>query len=149
MARQRTLVLCKPDSVQRGMVGRIISRFEQKGLKIVGLKMMKIDKDLASKHYQEHVTKPFYDELCSFIISSPLVAMVIEGENAVSVVRNLMGVTNPQDAASGTIRGDFGLNLTMNLVHGSDSPTSAKREIDLFFAPEELHDYELTLASWT
>jgi len=149
MATQRTLVLCKPDSVQRGLVGRIISRFERKGLKIVGLKMMKIDEDLASKHYQEHVTKPFYEELCSFITSSPLVAMAIEGENAVAVVRNLMGVTNPQDAASGTIRGDFGLNLTMNLVHGSDSPASAEREIGLFFAPDELHDYELALKPWT
>jgi len=131
------------------LVGRIISRFERKGLKIVGLKMMKIDEDLASKHYQEHVTKPFYEELCSFITSSPLVAMAIEGENAVAVVRNLMGVTNPQDAASGTIRGDFGLNLTMNLVHGSDSPASAEREIGLFFAPDELHDYELALKPWT
>ncbi|RLE34616.1 nucleoside-diphosphate kinase [Candidatus Acetothermia bacterium] len=146
---QRTLVLCKPDAVQRGMVGQIISRFERKGLKMVGLKMMKVDRDLASRHYQEHVTKPFYEELCSFITSSPLVAMAIEGENAVAVVRNLMGVTNPQDAASGTIRGDFGLNLTMNLVHGSDSPASAKRELDLFFAPEELHDYELALEPWT
>ncbi len=149
MTIQRTLVLCKPDAVQRGMVGQIISRFERKGLKIVGLKMMKVDRDLASRHYQEHVTKPFYEELCSFITSSPLVAMAIEGENAVAVVRNLMGVTNPQDAASGTIRGDFGLNLTMNLVHGSDSPASAKRELDLFFAPEELHDYELALEPWT
>jgi len=149
MTIQRTLVLCKPDAVQRGMIGQIISRFERKGLKIVGLKMMKVDRDLASRHYQEHVTKPFYEELCSFITSSPLVAMAIEGENAVAVVRNLMGVTNPQDAASGTIRGDFGLNLTMNLVHGSDSPASAKRELDLFFAPEELHDYELALEPWT
>jgi len=149
MTIQRTLVLCKPDAVQRGMVGQIISRFERKGLKMVGLKMMKVDRDLASRHYQEHVTKPFYEELCSFITSSPLVAMAIEGENAVAVVRNLMGVTNPQDAASGTIRGDFGLNLTMNLVHGSDSPASAKRELDLFFAPEELHDYELALEPWT
>jgi len=146
---QRTLVLCKPDAVQRGLIGRIVSRFEDKGLKIIGLKMLKVDQDLASKHYQEHVTKPFYDELCSFITSSPLVAMAIEGENAVAVVRNLMGVTNPQDAASGTIRGDFGLSLTMNLVHGSDSPASAEREIGLFFKPEELHDYKLALADWT
>jgi len=143
------LVLCKPDAVQRGLIGRIVSRFEDKGLKIIGLKMLKVDQDLASKHYQEHVTKPFYDELCSFITSSPLVAMAIEGENAVAVVRNLMGVTNPQDAASGTIRGDFGLSLTMNLVHGSDSPASAEREIGLFFKPEELHDYKLALADWT
>ncbi len=149
MEIQRTLVLCKPDAVQRGLIGRIVSRFEDKGLKIIGLKMLKVDQDLASKHYQEHVTKPFYDELCSFITSSPLVAMAIEGENAVAVVRNLMGVTNPQDAASGTIRGDFGLSLTMNLVHGSDSPASAEREIGLFFKPEELHDYKLALADWT
>jgi len=148
MPTQRTLVLCKPDAVQRGLVGRIISRFEDKGLKIAGIKMVRVDDELASKHYAEHVEKPFYGELRGFVTSSPLVAMAIEGDNAVEVVRGLMGVTNPQNAAPGTIRGDFGLNLTKNLVHGSDSLASAEREVQLFFAEEELHDYELTIRVW-
>ena len=149
MAVQRTLVLCKPDAVQRGLVGRIVERFEQKGLKIAGMKMLQVTEELAKRHYQEHVAKPFYAELQSFITSSPIVAMAIEGENAVEVVRNLMGVTNPQQAALGTIRGDFGLNLTMNLVHGSDSLVSAEREVALFFEPNELYDYTMTMKAWT
>jgi nucleoside-diphosphate kinase len=148
MSIQRTLVLCKPDAVQRGLVGRIIARFERKGLKIAGLKMVSVDKELASRHYAEHLSKPFYPELEAFITSCPVVAMAIGGENAVEVVRNLMGVTNPQKAASGTVRGDFGLDLTMNLVHGSDSLASAEREIALFFGPDELFDYELTMREW-
>jgi len=148
MPNQRTLVLCKPDAVQRGVVGRIVARFERKGLKIAGLKMLTVDADLASRHYAEHLKKPFYPELRDFITSSPIVAMAVQGENAVEVVRNLMGVTNPQNAASGTIRGDFGLNLTMNLVHGSDSLASAERELKLFFEPDELFDYELTMRTW-
>ena len=148
MSAQCTLVLCKPDAVQRGLVGRIISRFEEKGLKIVGMKMLSVDEVLADEHYQEHVEKPFFSELVSFITSAPIVAMAIEGENAVEVVRSLMGVTNPQDAAPGTIRGDYGLNLTKNLVHGSDSLASAKRELALFFSPEELVSYTLDLENW-
>jgi len=148
MSNQRTLVLCKPDAVQRGVVGRIIARFERKGLKIAGLKMVAVDEELASKHYAEHLEKAFYPELKEFITSSPVIAMAIEGENAVEVVRNLMGVTNPQNAASGTIRGDFGLDLTKNLVHGSDSLASAEREVALFFEPDELFDYELTMREW-
>ena len=148
MSIQRTLVLCKPDAVQRGVVGRIIARFERKGLKLAGLKMIAVDEDLASRHYAEHLQKPFYPELRDFITSSPVVAMAIEGENAVEVVRNLMGVTNPQNAASGTIRGDLGLDLTMNLVHGSDSLASAEREVALFFEADELFDYELTMRTW-
>lgn len=148
MSTQHTLVLCKPDAVQRGVVGRIIARFERKGLKIAGLKMVIVDEELASRHYAEHLKKPFYPELRGFITSSPVIAMVIEGENAVEVVRSLMGVTDPQNAASGTIRGDFGLDLTMNLVHGSDSLASAKREVDLFFDADELFDYELTMREW-
>ena len=147
MRVQRTLVLCKPDAVQRGLVGRIISRFEDKGFKVAGLKMMQIDEALARKHYQEHVEKPFFSELLSFITSSPIVAMAIEGENAVEVMRGIMGVTNPQNAVPGTIRGDFGLSLTKNLVHGSDSLASAERELALFFPPEEIYDYQLTLSS--
>ncbi len=148
MSNQRTLVLCKPDAVQRGLVGRIVARFERKGLKIAGMKMLTVDEALASRHYAEHLEKPFYPELRDFITSSPVIAMAIEGENAVEVVRNLMGVTNPQGAASGTIRGDFGLDLTKNLVHGSDSLASAEREVDLFFEPDELFDYEPTMREW-
>ena len=149
MSIQRTLVLCKPDAVQRGVVGRIIARFERKGLKLAGLKMIAVDEELASRHYAEHLQKPFYPQLRDFITSAPVVAMAIEGENAVEVVRNLMGVTNPQNAASGTIRGDFGLNLTMNLVHGSDSLVSAEREVALFFGSAELFDYDMTIGTWT
>jgi nucleoside-diphosphate kinase len=149
MSMQRTLVLCKPDTVQRGLVGRVVSRFEEKGLKLVGMKMLRVDETLAGRHYAEHVEKPFYADLLAFITASPIVALAVEGDNAVEVVRNLMGVTNPQKAGSGTIRGDFGLNLTMNLVHGSDSLASAQREVALFFAPEELHDYEIALRKWT
>ncbi|MEA3239367.1 MAG: nucleoside-diphosphate kinase [Candidatus Bipolaricaulota bacterium] len=145
---QRTLVLCKPDAVQRGLLGRIISRFEDKGFKVAGLKMMQVDEALARTHYKEHVEKEFFSELLSFITSSPIVAMAIEGENAVEVVRVLMGVTNPQMAMPGTIRGDFGLNLTKNIVHGSDSAASAERELALFFSPEELHDYSLSSEKW-
>jgi nucleoside-diphosphate kinase len=148
MPKQRTLVLCKPDAVQRGLIGRIISRFEDKGLKIVGLKMLRVDEALAERHYAEHLQKPFYPELRDFVTASPLVAMAIEGVNAVEVVRTLMGVTNPQTAAPGTIRGDFGLDLTKNLVHGSDSRASAERELSLFFSPNELHDYDLTVRVW-
>ena len=148
MSVQRTLVLCKPDAVQRGLVGRIISRFEDKGFKVAGLKMMQVDEALARTHYHEHVEKAFFSELLSFITSSPIVAMVIEGENAVEVVRVLMGVTNPQMAMPGTIRGDFGLNLTKNFVHGSDSAASAEREIALFFSPDELHNYRLSIEDW-
>jgi nucleoside-diphosphate kinase len=149
MPVERTLVLCKPDAVQRGLVGRIVSRLEDKGLKIAGMKMLWVDDELADRHYAEHLAKPFYPELRRFVTSSPVVAMAVEGENAVEVVRNLMGVTDPQRAASGTIRGDLGLKVTTNLVHGSDSPTSAEREVSLFFAPQELHEYELTAGVWT
>jgi len=148
MSNQRTLVLCKPDAVQRGLVGRIVARFERKGLKIAGMKMLTVDEGLASRHYAEHLEKAFYPELRDFITSSPVIAMAIEGENAVEVVRDLMGVTNPQDATPGTIRGDFGLNLTKNLVHGSDSLASAEREVGLFFESDELFDYEMTMREW-
>jgi nucleoside-diphosphate kinase len=149
MATERTLVLCKPDAVQRGLVGSVIARFERKGLKIAGLKMMRLDEEQADRHYAEHLAKGFYSNLRGFITSSPIVAMAVEGESAVEVVRALIGATNPQAAAAGTIRGDFGLDLTMNLVHGSDSLASAERELALFFSREELHDYELTMKDWT
>ena len=148
MVNERTLVLCKPDAVQRGCVGQIVSRFEQKGLKIAGMKMLHVDEAFANRHYQEHLEKAFYPRLRDFITSSPVIALAIEGDNAVEIVRTLMGTTNPQNAAPGTIRGDFGINLTKNLVHGSDSPASAEREIGLFFDESELHDYEMTVKEW-
>ncbi len=130
---ERTLVIAKPDAVRRGLVGEIISRIERKQLRLVALQSLEITKELAERHYEEHKGKPFYDDLVSFITSGPSVVMVVEGRSAVSVVRSLMGSTDPAQAAPGTIRGDFGLELTQNLVHGSDSSESAAREIALFF----------------
>ncbi|MFP4589011.1 MAG: nucleoside-diphosphate kinase [Candidatus Bipolaricaulota bacterium] len=145
---ERSLVLLKPDAVQRGLIGEIIGRFEKKGLQVVGMKLMKVEEELAREHYREHLDKDFFDDLFSFITSSPLVAMVIQGEQAIGVIRDMMGATNPFEAAPGTLRGDYGLDLTMNLVHGSDSPESAQREIELFFDGEELMDYELEMEAW-
>ena len=129
----RTLVLCKPDAVERRLVGEIISRFERKGLRIAEMRMMAIDEDLAGRHYAEHVDKPFFKDLVTFITRGPVVAMIVEGPEAPAVVRTLMGATNPRQAAPGTIRGDLAVELTENLVHGSDSPESAARELALFF----------------
>ncbi len=131
---QRTLIILKPDCVQRRLVGRILTRFESKGLRIAALKLVQVDRALGERHYAEHQGKPFFDSLVSFLTRSPVAAMVVEGPTDTwKVVRTLMGVTNPKDAAPGTIRGDFGLILTENLVHGSDGPESAAREIGLFF----------------
>ena len=131
---KQTLVLCKPDAVERSLVGEIISRLERKGLKIVELRMLTIGPDLAEKHYAEHIGKPFYDDLVDFIGRSPAVAMVIEGpEDTWEIVRKMMGATNAAQAEPGTIRGDFSALFTENLVHGSDSAESAKREIEIFF----------------
>ena len=131
---KQTLVLCKPDAVERGLVGEIISRFEQKGMKIIALRMLVIGPDLAEKHYAEHIGKPFFDDLVSFIGRSPAVAMVIEGpDDTWKVVRKMMGSTNAAEAEPGTIRGDFSALFTENLVHGSDSAESAEREISIFF----------------
>jgi len=130
----RTLVICKPDAVERGLVGEIVSRLERKGLRIVAMELRQIDEEIAGRHYAEHEGKPFYGDLVSFITRSPSLLLVVEGpEDTYAVVRTLMGVTNPRQAAPGTIRGDLAIELTENLVHGSDSPESAKREIDLFF----------------
>jgi nucleoside-diphosphate kinase len=130
----RTLVICKPDAVERGLVGEIVSRLERKGLTIVAMELRQIDDVIAGRHYAEHEGKPFFGDLVAFITRSPAVFLVVEGpEDTFKVVRTLMGVTNPRDAAPGTIRGDLAVELTENLVHGSDSPESAKREIDLFF----------------
>jgi nucleoside-diphosphate kinase len=133
MTADRTLVLCKPDCVERGLVGEVIGRLERKGLKIVALEQRILDEGTAKRHYAEHDGKPFFGDLVSFITRSPLVAMVVEGPDAWKVVRTLMGTTNPRDAAPGTIRGDLAIELTENLVHGSDGTESAAREIAIFF----------------
>ncbi|HKN39883.1 MAG TPA: nucleoside-diphosphate kinase [Acidimicrobiia bacterium] len=129
----RTLVICKPDAVERRLVGEIIARLERKGLRIAAMRMETITKEIAGQHYGEHQGKPFYDDLVAFITRGPAVLMVVEGPDAYSVVRTLMGATNPRQAAPGTIRGDLAIELTENLVHGSDSPESAARETALFF----------------
>jgi len=133
MPSERTLVLVKPDGVRRGLAGEVISRFERLGLKLVAMRLLRVHEELASRHYAEHVDKPFYPELVSFITSGEVVAMVLEGESAINTVRKLMGPTDPADAPPGTIRGDYGLEITENIVHGSDGPESAVREIALFF----------------
>jgi nucleoside-diphosphate kinase len=145
--KERTLILLKPDTVQRGLIGKIITRFEEKGLKIVALKMIAVDQELARSHYVEHLEKPFFSELLQFITAAPVVAMALEGEQAVAVARTLMGATNPFNAQPGTIRGDFGLNLTKNIIHGSDSLQSAARELETFFG-DQLLDYDLSLDEW-
>src|SRR6185312_2021905 len=129
----RTLVLCKPDCVERGLVGEVVARLERKQLKIVALELRRLDAGTAKQHYAEHEGKPFFDDLVAFITRSPLVAMVVEGPDAWKVLRTMMGATNPREAAPGTIRGDLAIELTENLVHGSDGPESAAREIALFF----------------
>ncbi|MFO7293240.1 MAG: nucleoside-diphosphate kinase [Actinomycetes bacterium] len=133
MSQQSTFIMVKPDGVRRGLIGEIISRFERKGLTLDKIRVLTIDEDLARRHYAEHVEKPFFPELLAFITSGPVVAMQWSGENAVAVARKIMGATNPQEAEPGTIRGDYGLVVTENLVHGSDSPESAARELALFF----------------
>ena len=134
----RTFAMVKPDGVEKGLVGEIISRFEKKGLKIVALKIIKITPEIAEKHYGEHEGKPFFADLVNFITSGPVAAMVLEGENVIPTVRTMMGATNPQDAAPGTIRGDYALTIDENIIHGSDSPESAMREIGIFFKEEEI-----------
>jgi nucleoside-diphosphate kinase len=133
MTTERTLVLCKPDAVERGLVGEIVGRIERKALTIVALELRLLDPETAKQHYAEHVGKPFFEDLVAFITRSPLVAMVVEGPDAWKVMRTMMGATNPREAAPGTIRGDLAIELTENLVHGSDGPESAAREIALFF----------------
>jgi nucleoside-diphosphate kinase len=129
----RTLILVKPDAFARGLTGEIVARFERKGLRIAALRHMTMDRDLAERHYAEHAEKPFFGELVEFITSGPLVAMVLEGEEAVAAARQVIGATNPLEAAPGSIRGDFAIETGQNLVHGSDSPESARREAELFF----------------
>ena len=145
---ERTLVLVKPDGVQRAMVGEIISRFERTGLKLVALKMLQMDREMAGQHYAIHQGKPFFEGLVSFITSSPLIAAVFEGKSAVEVVRKTMGATDPVKAAPGTIRGDLALDIGRNVVHGSDSLENAQKEIALFFSPKEIVSYKREVEPW-
>jgi nucleoside-diphosphate kinase len=146
---ERTLIILKPDAVQRGLCGEILTRFEKKGLQLVALKLMKIPAQTAETHYAPHKGKPFYDGLVKFMTSSPVVVLVLQGKNAIAVARKLMGATFGFNAEPGTIRGDFGISSAFNLVHGSDAPEAAQREIGLFFKPEELVDWTPTIQSWT
>lgn len=148
MERERTLVMVKPDGIQRGLAGEIISRIERKGLKLVALKMMRMEKALAEKHYAVHYGKPFYDRLINFITSGPVIASIWEGDNVAAIVRKLVGATSPDNAEPGSIRGDFVISTTLNTVHASDSKESAAFEINLFFNEEEIQDYSLCLDPW-
>ncbi len=145
---ERTLVLLKPDCIQRRLAGRIVTRFEEKGLNIIALKMMQVTPELSKKHYAEHVSKPFYPALESFITASPIVAMVLEGLEAIRVVRDILGATSGLKAAAGTIRGDYSSSRQMNLVHASDGPEASAREIELYFKPAEVLSSELTITPW-
>ena len=140
---QKSFVMMKPDAVQRRLMGKILSRFEDKGLKIVSVKLIQIDEDLAKTHYGEHAEKPFFPSLVEYITSSPSLAMVIEGEEAITTIRKLVGATNPLEADLGTIRGDFAMDTGRNIIHASDSPASAEREIGLFFNEDEICDYQI------
>lgn len=142
MARERTLLLLKPDAVQRGLVGAILARFEGKGLKIVGMKMFRMTKELSREHYAHLVEKPFYPDLEKFVVSSPMVAVAIEGKEAVETVRLIVGPTNATKAQGGTIRGDLSNSTSRNVIHASDSKEAAEKEVRRFFKPAELHDYE-------
>ena len=145
---EKSLVLIKPDAIQRGLAGEIISRLEKKGLKIVAMKMLHMDKKLAQRHYTIHKGKAFFDDLVNFITSSPVIAIVFQGKNAVEIIRQMMGETDPAKALRGTIRGDLGIDIGHNLVHGSDSLENASKEIDLFFSKEEIFNYNRELDTW-
>lgn len=136
--KERTFIAIKPDAVQRGLIGKIITRIEEKGYKIIALKMLEVTPEMAAKHYEEHIGKPFYPSLVAFITSAPIVAMVVEGEDAISGMRQIMGKTNPQNAEVGTIRGDFSPYMSYNCIHGSDSAESSARETAIYFKPEEM-----------
>jgi nucleoside-diphosphate kinase len=145
---ERTLVLVKPDGVQRLLVGRIVGRFEDRGLKIVGLKLVRVDRSLAERHYAVHRGKPFFEGLLAFITSGPLVAMVLEGPQAIAVVRSMVGATRPAEAAPGTIRGDLALETAQNLIHASDGPETATAEVALWFGADELLTYDREIDRW-
>ncbi|MGG1573827.1 nucleoside-diphosphate kinase [Fictibacillus sp. NRS-1165] len=145
---EKTFLMVKPDGVQRNLIGEIVSRFEKKGFQLAGAKLMTISRELAENHYGEHKERPFFGELVNFITSGPVFAMVWQGDNVIATARNMMGKTNPSEAAAGTVRGDFAVNVSNNIIHGSDSPESAVREIGLFFKEDELVNYEKTISSW-
>ncbi len=145
---QRTLILLKPDCVQRRRMGQVLSRFENKGLNIIAMKMLRVTPELAAEHYAEHVEKPFYPSLEDFITGAPVVAMVIEGRDAIRVVREMLGATSGLEAAAGTIRGDLSSSRQMNLVHASDGPEAAEREINLYFEADQICEYDPTLTPW-
>ena len=145
---ERTLVLIKPDAMQRGLAGDIIARLEKKGLKIVAMKMLQMDRALAGNHYAVHKGKTFFNDLVDFITSSPIIAIVFQGKNSVEIIRQAMGETDPAKAKPGTIRGDFGVDIAHNLIHGSDSLENASKEIGLFFSPEEISDYDREIDKW-
>ncbi|MCX5996020.1 MAG: nucleoside-diphosphate kinase [Chloroflexi bacterium] len=145
---ERTLILVKPDGVQRCIAGEILSRLERRGLKIAGLKMLQMDRALAEKHYAVHKEKPFFNDLVKFITSGPIIAAVLEGENAIESTRQTMGATDPKKAAPGTIRADLGINMEHNLIHGSDSPENAEKEIGIFFKPGEVLTYSRDIDRW-
>jgi nucleoside-diphosphate kinase len=145
---ERTLILVKPDGVQRSLIGEIVGRFERRGLKLVGMKLIQMSRQLAEEHYGVHKERPFYNSLVDYITSGPVVAMVWEGNDAIAAARSTVGATNPVAAAPGTIRGDFGMEIGRNLVHGSDSPENALKEVNLFFAAEELVEWQRDSDSW-
>ncbi|MBM7701721.1 nucleoside-diphosphate kinase [Metabacillus iocasae] len=145
---EKTFIMVKPDGVQRNIIGDIVSRFERKGFQLAGAKLMNISTELAENHYGEHKEKPFFGDLVEFITSGPVFAMVWQGENVIASSRQMMGKTNPKEALPGTIRGDYGLIVDKNVIHGSDSPESAEREIGLFFKEEELVSYDKTMNTW-
>ncbi|GAA4709046.1 nucleoside-diphosphate kinase [Brevibacillus fulvus] len=145
---EKTFLMVKPDGVQRNLIGEIVSRFEKKGFTLAAAKLMNVSRELAEKHYAEHKERPFFGELVDFITSGPVFAMVWEGNNVISTARGMMGKTNPADAAPGTIRGDFATSVGMNIIHGSDSPESAEREIALWFNDNEVVSYEKTIQRW-
>jgi nucleoside-diphosphate kinase len=145
---ERTFLAIKPDGVQRGLAGEIIQRFEKKGFQLVGLKLMQVTRQQAETHYAEHSAKPFFGGLVDFLTSGPIVAMVWEGDNVIETARKMMGATHPKNADPGTIRADFAVDLARNIIHGSDGPESAQREIGIFFTPQELVTWDRTLSQW-
>ncbi|MGB9750675.1 MAG: nucleoside-diphosphate kinase [Roseiflexus castenholzii] len=145
---ERSLIILKPDAVQRGLIGPILTRIEQRGLRIVGLKLMQIDEALARRHYAIHEGKPFFDSLIAYITSGPVVVLVVTGANVIEMVRSMVGATNPSKAAPGTIRGDFALEIGRNLIHASDSPENGEMEVNLFFRAEELVDMRRSTDQW-
>ncbi|MCK4367345.1 MAG: nucleoside-diphosphate kinase [Thermoplasmata archaeon] len=149
MRNDRAFVLVKPDGVQRGLIGTVVSRFESRGLKIVAMRMLRLDREIVERYYAEHMEKDFFEDLVSFITSGPVVAMVVEGTDVVSVVRRMVGTTDSKEASPGTIRGDFGISKQMNIIHASDSPESAEREIPIFFSDDDIQEFERIDGPWT